>query len=208
MEKKTFDFKVQKAESNIFEGYASTFDGLDLQGDTISKGAFSTNLEKKDLLVLFQHNADHAIGKILEMKEDDHGLFVRGKISETTLGKDIMTLLKDQVLQKMSIGFKILDQEPTEDGRLLKSIDLIEISIVSFPANPDAIITGAKSFKTKNVRISGDRINEFLSLQDSFFEENPVEKDLIVTDTISTKEQQEFYDTMKEWFELKIEDVV
>jgi len=85
---------------------------------------------------------------------------------------------------------------------------LHEVSIVTFPAQPNASVTSVKNFKTKNVRISGDRINDFLSLQDSFFEKNPVEKDLIVTDTISTKEQQEFYDTMKEWFDLKIEDVV
>jgi len=194
-------------KGTTFSGYASTYD-LDRVGDTIEKGAFTKTLQENEIVLLYQHDTNQAIGKVLEAKEDDTGLFIKAQISETTLGKDVAILLKDSVLNKMSIGFDIVDYEKTEEGRHLKEITLHEVSIVTFPAQPNASVTSVKNFKTKNVRISGDRINDFLSLQDSFFEKNPVEKDLIVTDTISTKEQQEFYDTMKEWFDLKIEDVV
>ena len=207
MEKKTLNFEVKQVKGTTFSGYASTRN-LDRVGDTIEKGAFTKTLQENEIVLLYQHDTNQVIGKVLEAKEDDTGLFIKAQISETTLGKDVAILLKDSVLNKMSIGFDIVDYEKTEEGRHLKEITLHEVSIVTFPAQPNASVTSVKNFKTKNVRISGDRINEFLSLQDSFFEENPVEKDLIVTDTISTKEQQDFYDTMKEWFELKIEDVV
>lgn len=205
MEKKTFDFDVQKAEKNTFEGYASTFGNVDRQGDIIAKGAFKNSL-KNHVLVLYQHN--EAIGKALEMKEDQHGLFVKAKISDTERGREVMTLIKDGVINKMSIGFAIKDYEHSDEGRVIKEVDLFEFSAVAFPANPEATITRAKSYKEKTYRITGEKLNDYLAMFDEHFEECPIEEGTAIVETITSKEMDDFYQEMKALFNLTIEEVV
>jgi HK97 family phage prohead protease len=207
MEKKTFDFEVKKVEKNTFEGYASTYD-LDLQGDTIEKGAFTKSLQERAVIVLYQHDSNATIGKVVEAKEDDTGLFIKAQISETVLGKDVMQLIKDGVLSKMSIGYDIKDFDPTENGRHLKELTLYEVSVVSFPANEATSILNAKSaFKEKTLRISGEKLNDYLSAFDDFFEEHPIEEGTTVIEVISSKEEEDFYNDMKSMFNLTIEEV-
>jgi HK97 family phage prohead protease len=205
MEKKTFDFNIQKAEKNTFEGYASTFGNVDRDGDIVEKGAFQSSL-KNHVLVLYQHQ--EPIGKAIEMKEDDHGLYVKAKISDTERGKEVMTLIKDGVISRLSIGFDIKDFEYTPEGRILKDVDLLEFSAVAFPANPLAAITNAKGgFQAKEYKISGEKLNDFLSFFDEFFEQNPIEKGAAVIETVTCKEMDDFYQDMKAMFDLTIEEV-
>lgn len=205
MEKKTFDFNITKAEKNTFSGYASTFGNVDRQGDIVAKGAFKNSLNDH-VLVLYNHS--EAIGKALEMKEDQHGLFVKAKISDTERGREVMTLIKDGVINKMSIGFNIKDYEHSDDGRIIKDVELFEFSAVAFPANPEATITGFKSYEPKTYRITGEKLNDYLAMFDEFFDDNPVQDGTSIIDTIKCKEHEEFYEDMKALFDLTIEEVV
>jgi len=205
MEKKTYKFNLQKAEKNTFEGYASTFDNVDLQGDTVVRGAFLNSLSNH-VLVLYQH--DEVIGKVVDMKEDEKGLFIKAQISDTELGRDVMTLIRDGVINRMSIGFNILDYDVTAEGRILKGIELFEVSAVAFPANKEAVITGAKNYKEKKYRIYGGNLNNYLALFDDYFIENPIEKEAVIIETVKNQEQEEFYRDMQEMFDLTIEEVV
>jgi HK97 family phage prohead protease len=129
-------------------GYVSTFGNVDRVGDTIMKGAFDESLsDGRRIRFLYAHDQSQVLGVPIDMKADDHGLFGRFKISRTRLGEEIHTLLVDGALDSFSIGFFIrdLDFDPETGVRLLKSIDLLEASVVAVPANPEALVTQVKS---------------------------------------------------------------
>ncbi len=148
MEYKALNFKAEdtNVSERTFAGYASTWDE-DLGGDIITKGAFNKTMERKDRIkVLWQHN--EPIGKSLNMSTDTKGLYVEGKISKTRLGDEAIELMKDGVIDQMSIGFSIPEgkSEYNEKGkRLIHEVKLYEYSLVTFPMNEKAIITSVKS---------------------------------------------------------------
>ena len=136
-----------------FEGYASTWK-KDLVGDQIMPGAFkktvSEQLPKNKIKILWQHG--EPLGKPLEMYEDSKGLYVRGWIAKTSLGNDALELMKEGIVDEMSIGYDVLQDELTPDGstRLLKELKLYEVSPVTFGANPDTSINSVKSLSLLN----------------------------------------------------------
>lgn len=127
-------------------GYASTFGGEpDAYGDIIAKGAFSESIAQRATKFLYEHM--EPIGKQLDIREDDHGLFGRWSIVDTQAGTDAYKLAKAGVLDSLSIGFFVKEADYNADGvRVLRKIDLFEVSAVAVPANRHAVITDVKSF--------------------------------------------------------------
>ena len=138
-----------KSDDAGFEvsGYVSTFGNVDHGGDVVMRGAFDTNLSSKTpVRFLFAHDSHQVLGLPLEFKSDDKGLFGRFKISQTQLGRDVHTLLKDGALDSFSIGYVPTDVEYDDAGaRLLKSVDLLECSVVAMPMNERALVTAVKA---------------------------------------------------------------
>lgn len=148
MDKKAFPFEIKAdSEKRTFEGYASTWK-KDLVNDQITQGAFKKTIAerfgKNQIKILWQHY--DPIGLPSHMEEDSKGLYVVGKISKTALGDDALTLMKDGVIDSMSIGYDVVRDSLSEDGatRFLHELKLYEFSPVTFPANPDTQITGVK----------------------------------------------------------------
>ena len=115
-EYKSFVFQLEDAneESGEFSGYAAVFGNVDSGRDVIERGAFSKTIREDfdRIKILSQHNdCDLPIGKPLELREDEKGLYIRGKISDTQRGRDIKTLLKDGVLNQGAEGILYLDGE-------------------------------------------------------------------------------------------------
>lgn len=138
-----------------FEGYASMFGVQDSDGDVIVKGAFRESLEKamsanRMPKMLWQHDHRQIIGKWMEMREDDNGLWVKGRlIMEVRQGQEAYALLKEGVLDALSVGFNIPDGGATGmRGRVIEKADLWETSLVTWGANPEALITSVKSIKS------------------------------------------------------------
>lgn len=127
----------------IVEGFAATTD-LDLQNEEIEQGAIDG--AAKDLLknstVLLNHDENRPIAKVVESQSKPGGLFVKTEISKSE--PDIWTKVKEGILNKFSIRGRILDavQKWNEQlGRMVKVIRkmvLVETSLVSVPANPNA----------------------------------------------------------------------
>lgn len=148
---KTIPFQVSelKADDGLmqFSGYASTYGNLDHTGDVILRGAFDATVasgQKRRLL--WMHDMAEPIGVEQTLKSDDRGLFGVWKLSKTTRGLDAYELLKDGAVDSLSIGYRAEDFEYDDAGtRLLKQIDLLEVSIVSIPANDQAVITQVKA---------------------------------------------------------------
>lgn len=146
-----------------FEGYGAVFGNVDAYGDVIQKGAFKETLrdwnkQKKLPPMLVQHGGwmmtdmdALPVGKWEAMSEDDTGLYVKGRIInlDTERGKTIYGNMKEGTLDGMSIGYRAkeftLGTKPDEPRRTLKKIDLMEVSVVTFPANGKARVASVKS---------------------------------------------------------------
>ena len=141
--------EVKEIDSRMFAGHGSVFGNVDLGGDVVMPGAFKKSLarQKGGLPPMFwMHNPDQVPGVWKEMREDDRGLYVEGELVDTQLGNEMRTLLQKKAVRGMSIGYQAADIGFDTDGnRLLKEVDLWEVSIVSMAMNPLAQVTSAKS---------------------------------------------------------------
>lgn len=151
---KTKDFALHVkdvSEEGTFEGYGSIFGNLDSYGEKVMPGAFAESLarhrkEGTKPLMLWQHRTDEPIGVWEDLSEDGKGLKGTGRfVLETTRGREAYALLKAGALRGLSIGYREVEVEPEGNNRLLKKLDLREISVVSFPANRRANVTAVKS---------------------------------------------------------------
>ena len=138
------------------KGFASTFGNIDRTNDIIDKGAFDKTIHVfkesgRPIRMLFNHkNQDFPIGgfppNLITITEK--GLEVVGKVdTNTSRGHDAFSLAKNGFLSDFSIGFSIpAGKTEIKDGnRIIKEIDLWEISLVSEPANTEAQVTQVKA---------------------------------------------------------------
>ena len=141
-----FEAKAVPDGKNLFvEGYAAVFGNEDSYNDIIVAGAFTKTIagkEGKRIKLCLQHDMEDIVGKIVELKEDEKGLWFKAKISNTTMGKDLSILIEDDAINEISIGYQSIVWEVDEvrNVRLLKEVKLYEISFVSRAANQLATI--------------------------------------------------------------------
>jgi uncharacterized protein len=160
IKKVVFESEVKAGEQGIFSGYGSIFGNEDQGNDIVQKGAFTKSLKQRPankVKMLFQHKTDEPIGVFDEIYEDQKGLFVKGRLAlGTQKGREAYELLKMGALDGMSIGFRADPQkqaynENKRGVRTLKEVDLMEISLVTFPMNENALITSVKG-NSKSIR--------------------------------------------------------
>lgn len=167
------EFKLATNESKgTFSGYGAVFGNTDSYGDVISRGAFKQSLKEwqdrgKFPPMLLQHGGGLfggspdgllPIGKWTDMAETPKGLQVEGQLFAlgTERGQYLMDGLKSGVLDGLSIGFRTREAvngtKPGEPRRTLTNIDLVEVSVVTFPANEKARVTAVKSLTDDELR--------------------------------------------------------
>ena len=170
LEHKSFPFEVSSVdlETGVFEGYASVFGVVDDYDDVVEPGAFIKTIQERadQVKVCWMHQSDNPIGVPLAMEEHSReqmpaalllrnpdatgGLFVRARISRTAQGEDALTLLRDGVVDQLSIGYDAIkadyDKVEGAKGRIrrLREVRLWEFSPVTWAANEAAWITGVK----------------------------------------------------------------
>jgi HK97 family phage prohead protease len=142
--------KFSSEEKGVFEGYASTFDTVDQVGDTIIKGAFANTIASGRTVKGFVNHKQHEVPVIdwMSLIEDSHGLKVHGKVDMNHKdGPTVYSGLQRKAMDGLSIGFTMnpADFEQKAAGRIIKNLDLMEISVVSFPCERQATITAVKA---------------------------------------------------------------
>lgn len=151
---KTKDFALHVkdvSDEGTFVGYGSIFGNADSYGEIVEPGAFLKSLarhakEKSKPLMLWQHNPSEPIGIWDDLAEDGKGLKGTGRlVLETARGREVYALLKAGAVRGLSIGYREIKAEPDGNLRRLKELDLMEISVVSFPANRRANVAAVKS---------------------------------------------------------------
>jgi len=139
-------------EYGVFEGYGSIFNNTDLGNDVIVNGAFTKSIKKtgaKGVKLLYQHKTDMPIGVYESIEEDEKGLKVRGRLAmKTQAGRETYELMKMGALDGLSIGFRTSPKgqsyDPKTRVRKISEVELMEISVVTFPMNPKAKVQKVK----------------------------------------------------------------
>ena len=137
----------------IIEGKAST-DDLDRMNDIIdpkawSKGA-ALSAYKANPIVLAYHRHDKPIGKATEVRATKNGLELKATISKAA--NEVYSLIQEGILKAFSVGFiaKDMNYDSDNDYYNIKEVELVEVSVVSVPANPYATFSVSKCFDNSN----------------------------------------------------------
>lgn len=142
-----------------FAGYASVFDIEDSYGTVMAQGCFDRTLSEhsdrgSSPKLLFQHDPSLIIGEHTTLREDDHGLYIEGRLyhKESSIPEAARahTLMKKRQLDGISIGFSMYDSDSYEyssemDAFIIREVNLWENSIVTFPSNPDSRINDVRA---------------------------------------------------------------
>lgn len=139
-------------EKGVFSGYGSIFGNKDLGNDVMVQGAFSKSIASKGpkgVKLLYQHDTKEPIGVFDEIIEDRKGLRVKGRLAMgTQKGREVYELMKMGAIDGLSIGYRVSPKGATYDERgkkrMLKEVDLMEISAVTFPMNTRARVQAVK----------------------------------------------------------------
>lgn len=146
-------FTVTRSEDGkrYIEGYFALYGSVTTlwpgYEEVIEPGAFKDTLTN-DIRALFNHDTSKVIGRntsgTLVLREDSKGLYGTIEVPDTTDGNDLYTLVSRGDISQCSFGFNILDEnveEITGGYRWhIKSIDLHEVSVVTFPAYRDTMV--------------------------------------------------------------------
>ena len=176
MDIKTKTYEV-KAEGGTISGYASTWTREpDSYGDVVAKGAFldcieAIKAEGRVLPLLWNHDANDLnayIGTLTDLGEDDHGLKFEATFDETPEAQRARQLALDGRLCKFSFAYDVLDAGPVtlEDGRKaneLRKLNIHEVSLVMYPANPDTSIIEVKSGRRNSAK-DEDKLRQAIAL--------------------------------------------
>ncbi len=132
-------------DSSVIEGYASLFGQADQGGDIVEKGAYAASIKAlseagRKVKMLWQHDPAQPIGVWEEVREDKRGLWVRGRLLESTQkGREAIALIGAGAIDGLSIGYRAVKAGRNDKGqRLLKELELWEVSLVTFPMLPSA----------------------------------------------------------------------
>ncbi len=139
--------------SGTFTGYASVFNLVDAQNESVLPGAFTRSLREfkaagRQPSMLWMHDPARPIGVWTDMREDARGLSVCGQLAlRTQAGAEAFELMRLGALTGLSIGYRVRESlvKSTQRVRHLIDLELLEISLVTFPANEQARVGGLKS---------------------------------------------------------------
>lgn len=158
MTTKTLDFQCElkaSGDTGTFEGYGSIFNITDKGGDIVVPGAFTETLAAQKAAgrlpaMLWQHRQAEPIGVYTSMEEDAVGLKVKGQLAlKTARGAEAYELMKMGALSGMSIGYRSRDDsyDRVTGVRSLKKVDLVELSLVTFPMNDASRVSAVKTIE-------------------------------------------------------------
>ena len=168
----TMDFGLEvKAldDAGTFEGYASIFGNVDSGGDKVAPGAFVEGLAQarqrgRTVKMLWQHNPDHPIGVWDDLAEDAKGLWGKGRlVMDVPKAREVHALMKAGAVGGLSIGYRTKEAAPEGNYRVLKKLDLFEVSVVTMPMNERAKVTAIKAEGLEDITEklrAGDRLTE------------------------------------------------
>lgn len=168
MERLTVPIEWKATEdSQILEGYASTFGNVDLGGDVVVEGAFTktiANIKANGIPLLADHmpTVNSVLGTIFDATEDAKGLKIKARFSSAPSAQDARTKLVEGHLNRMSIGYEpvgfTFGEQDGQRVRFLTEVKLWETSVVVFPMNPEAVVSRVKAALADRLDVETSRL--------------------------------------------------
>jgi HK97 family phage prohead protease len=182
------------------EGYASTKD-VDRYGDVVEPTAFKDTMDlyMKNPQLLLQHKHDKPIGGIVEYEIDDNGLYVKGEVRHNDDGAQ--DKIESKTLRGFSIGWRLkqarIEEVKNEDGEIvdflwiIEELELLEISVVSVPANPYTLMKSLEDLTVKSLEaITEEAKADENENQEDNANENDGEEEEIETEEETEEEEK------------------
>lgn len=171
---KTIELKLKDEDTGLVAGFFSTYDEEpDSYGDIVAPGAFTETIQKRKesghpFPLCFNHDFSAIIGAIdMEtIKDTEKGPYIEGHLLDTGLAQDVRKMLKTGAVYQFSFCYEVLGwEEPTKEQKakgiwnVLTKLEVYEISVVTVPANQNAVVTEVKSGK-RNSKADEDIIRD------------------------------------------------
>ena len=189
---KNFELKFKADDDGLIEGYFSTYDETpDSYGDIIKPGAFTETLAKREesghpFPLCFNHDFSSVIGAVDSVEDTEKGPYIKAHFLDTQLAQDVRKMLQSGAIYQFSFAYDVLGwEQPTEEQRkagiwnILTKLEVFEISVVTVPANQNAVVTEVKACR-RNSKADEDTIKQIINLAQSLLTEgddNPTEED-------------------------------
>ena len=151
-------FEMKAADNGSIEGYFSTYDKTpDSYGDIIEPGAFTETIKAREesghpFPLCFNHDFSAVIGAVDSVKDTEKGPFISAHFLDTQLAQDVRKMLQSGAIYQFSFAYDVLGaRKPTEEEEkagvtnVLTKLEVFEISVVTVPANQNAVATEVKS---------------------------------------------------------------
>lgn len=169
---KSFELKAKEDETGMIAGFFSTYDEEpDSYGDIIRPGAFTETIKKRTesghpFPLCFNHDFSQVIGAVDKIEDTEKGPYIEAHFLDTALAQDVRKMLKSGAIYQFSFAYDVLGwEEPTKEQRakgiwnVLTKLEVFEISVVTVPANQNAVATEVKSGR-RNSKADEDIIRE------------------------------------------------
>ena len=195
---KSFELKANEAGS--ISGFFSTYDKEpDSYGDIIDPGAFTETIKKREesghpFPLCWNHDFSAVIGAVDSVKDTEKGPFIEAHFLDTQLAQDVRKMLQSGAVYQFSFAYDVLGnraptQEEQEKGvtNVLTKVDVFEISVVTVPANQNAVATEVKSGRRNN-KSDEATIKEIIKLAQSLLETKEESEDKPAEDEAKSAE--------------------
>lgn len=182
-------FELKADETGKIAGFFSTYDKTpDSYGDIIEPGAFTDTLKKREesghpFPLCFNHDFSAVIGTVDSVKDTEKGPFIEASFLDTTLAQDVRKMLLSGAIYQFSFAYDVLGRrEPDEEEKkagvmnVLTKLEVFEISVVTVPANQNAVATEVKAIEPevkqgkRNRKADEDLINDTVKQLNSCIE--------------------------------------
>lgn len=155
---KSFELKSKEDETGMIAGFFSTYDEEpDSYGDIIRPGAFTETIKKRQesghpFPLCFNHDFSQVIGAVDKIEDTEKGPYIEAHFLDTALAQDVRKMLKSGAIYQFSFAYDVLGwEDPTKEQRekgisnVLTKLEVFEISVVTVPANQNAVMTEVKN---------------------------------------------------------------
>jgi len=146
-----FEVRETEEESRTFTGIAVPYNqDISVSGITerFERGAIQG---VEDVKLFWSHK--EPIGKVVRGEDTEEGFVIDAVISRTQQGDDAYQLLRDGVINKLSVGFSPIKDEKQDGVVVRQQVELKEVSLVAFPAYSKAdVLSVRETEETQNLQ--------------------------------------------------------
>ena len=136
----------ESTDAGAFSGYITVWGDVDSYNSVFVRGSFAKTIQEQGSRLKVLYNHETLIGKVTEIREDDHGVYVEGQLNlEISAARDTLSFMKDGTLDGLSFMFRSIKQKVEKGVLNIKEVRVYEIGPVDFPSGDTSLITTVRA---------------------------------------------------------------